>query len=293
VIVTSRRPLPGLPAAARVRLTPFSDTSARELVARIAGRARVDADLDATVALNEACGHLPLALRLAAARLSSHPHWTVTDLIARLDNAHGHGWMNDLEEQTGVHHAYEGLSDDAARLFRSLPLIEAADFAPWVGAPLLDTDVPQSEALLDELADADLLVVDSGPDGTRYRIPGWILGFARRQQQELEPEECQHKALERLLGALLHLSEEAHRRQGGHGLQQAGNGASRWELPIRLIERLLMDSAAWFRRERTWVLAAVRQATAAGFAEHAWGLAMCTVTFAPSAEPRMGLQFAM
>ena len=280
VIVTSRRPLAGLPAAMRVRLSPFTERSARELVARIAGRARVAADPDATTALNEACGHLPLALRLAAARLSAHPHWTVTDLITRLGEGHGHGWMNDLEEQTGVRHAYAGLSADAARLFRSLPLIDSADFAPWVGAPLLDVSVAQSAALLDELADADLLAVDTGPDGTRYRMAGWIAGYARRQQQELEPEESQRKALERLLGALLHLAEEAHRRQGGHSLQLAGNGASRWELPVVLVERLLADSAAWYRRERSWVLGAVRQATAAGFAEHAWGLAMCTVTFA-------------
>jgi len=281
VIVTSRRPLAGLPAATRVRLTPFTEGSARELVARIAGRARVAADPSATTALNEACGHLPLALRLAAARLSSHPHWTVPDLIARLGN--GNGWTNDLEEQTGVHHAYAGLSADAARLFRSLPLVGVAVFAPWIGAPLLDTSVAQSEALLDELADADLLAVDTGPDGTRYRMAGWILGYARRQQQELEPEECRRKALERLLGALLYLAEEAHRRQGGHSLRQAGNGASRWELPVPVVERLLADSAGWYRRERSWVLAAVRQATAAGFAEHAWGLAMCTVTFADTA----------
>lgn len=285
VIVTSRRPLAGLPAAVRVRLMPFSENSARELVARIAGRARVDADLDATVALNEACGHLPLALRLAAARLSAHPHWTVTDLIARLDNgsgAGGTGWMGDLEEQTGVHHAYSSVSNEARSLFRLLPLVEATDFAPWVGAPLLDTSVARSEALFDELADADLLVVRAGDGGTRYRMPGWILGYARRRQAE-ESEESRHKALERLLGALLHVAEEAHRRQGGQHLQLAGNGASRWELPAALVELLLADSAGWYRQERSWVLSAVRQATAAGFAEHAWGLAMCTVTFAEPA----------
>jgi len=280
VIVTSRKPLAALPAAARVRLTPFTEGSALELAARIAGRARIDADRDAAVALNEACGYLPLALRLAAVRLASHPHWTVADMISRLDS--GSSWLDDLEDQTGVHPAYAGLSGEARRLFRLLPLVEAADFASWVGAPLLDVSVARSEALLDELADADLVVVRPHVDGTRYWVPGWILAYARRRQAE-EDEESLRKAFERLLGALLHLSERAHQVQGGHHLQLAGNGASRWELPSPLVERLIADSEGWYTRERSWVLTAVRQATTAGFAEHAWGLAMCTVTFAETA----------
>lgn len=280
VVVTSRRALVGLPAAVRLRLSPFTERSALELTARIAGPARIEADHDAAVALTEACGNLPLALRLAAARLASHPHWTVGDVICRLD--HGSNWLDDLEDQTGVRHTYRSLTAEARRLFRLLPLADTADFASWVGAPLLDADVARSEALLDELADADLVVVRPHADGTRYWIPGWILGFARRQQAEEEAEESLRKALERLLGALLHLSEKAHRREGGHNLQHAGNGASRWELPGPLAERLVADPAGWYARERSWVLTAVRQATAAGFAEHAWGLAMCTVTFAES-----------
>lgn len=283
VIVTSRWPLAGLPAAVRVRLTPFTENSALELAARIAGQARIDADRDGALALNEACGYLPLALRLAAARLAAHPHWTVTDLIARLDD--GSSWLADLENQTGVRHTYTNLTTEARRLFRLLPLVEAADFPSWVGAPLLDVSAARSEALLDELADADLLVVRPHTDGTRYWIPGWILGYVRRRQAQQEGEESLHKALERLLGALLYLSEKAHRYQGGHHMLLAGNGASRWELPSPLVERLIADPAGWYLRERSWVLTAVRQATAAGFAEHAWGLAMCTITFTETPSP--------
>ena len=67
---------------------------------------------------------------------------------------------------------------------------------------------------------------------------------------------------------------------GGHRLREVGNLASRWELPGPLVERMIADVTGWYRRERSWMLAAVRQATAAGFAEHAWGLALCTVTLA-------------
>ncbi|GID32390.1 AfsR/SARP family transcriptional regulator [Paractinoplanes brasiliensis] len=277
VIVTSRRPLPGLAAGVRLRLAPFTERSALELGGRIAGHARIDADRAAAVALNETCGYLPLALRLAAARLAAHPHWTVADLVARLGA--GSGWLAEMEEQTGVGHAYASLSDDAGRLFRLLPLVEAADFPAWVGAPLLDVDVCRAEALFDELADADLLVARPAPGGTRYWVPGWILGYARRLQ-EPEHDPARRKSLERLLGALLYLSELAHRRRGGHDLRLAGNGASRWELPGSPADLITADPAAWYGRERPWVLRAVRQATAAGFAEHAWGLAMCTVTFA-------------
>ncbi|SFD53469.1 AfsR/SARP family transcriptional regulator [Streptomyces aidingensis] len=276
VIVTSRRPLTGLPAAVRVGLAPLTESSALELMARIAGGARIGTDRQAALALCEACGHLPLALRLAAARLSTHPHRTAGDLAARL---HGDArWTEELLDRTGARHTYAGLSAEARRLFRLLPLIEAADFAPWAGAPLLDTGVAQSEALLDELAEAHLLDIRPHPTGTRYWLPGWIRGFARGLLAAEEPEVSRRKALERLLGALLFLSAEAHRRLGGHHLHLAGNGASRWELPVPLVERLIGDPAGWYRQERSWVLAAVRQATAGGFPEHAWGLAMCTVT---------------
>jgi DNA-binding SARP family transcriptional activator len=278
VIVTSRRPLAGLPAAVHVHLAPFTESSALELETRIAGRDRIDADRAATVALNEACGYLPLAVRLAAARLASHPHWTVANLLTRLESSSS--WLDDLEGQTGLHHTYAALSPEARQLFRLLPLVEASDFASWVGAPLLEVGVERSEALLDELADADLLVARPHADGPRYWIPGWIYNYARRLQAEEQGEAYWRKPLERLLGALLHLTEKAHLRKGGHDLRAAGNGASRWELPGALAERLISDSAGWYVRERPWVLAAVRQATTTGFAEHAWGLAMCTVTFA-------------
>lgn len=285
VIVTSRRPLAGLPTAVRVRLTPFTEDSALELAGRIAGCARIDADRDA-VALTEACGYLPLALRLAATRLAEHSHWTVADLIGRLGG--GSGWLDDLAEQAGLHDTYANLSADARRLFRLLPLVEAADFASWVGAPLVDASVVESQALFDELAEADLLVARPHADGMRYWIPGWILCYARGRQEVEEGEESMRKALERLLGALLDLLERAHRRQGGHQLQLAGNGASRWVLEEPTTERLIADPADWYLRERSWVLAAVRQATEVGFAEHAWGLAMCTVTFVEPPSPRCG-----
>jgi hypothetical protein len=229
-------------------------------------------------ALNEACGYLPLAVRLAAARLAAHPHWTVSDLLSRLVGSPV--WLDELVAQTGLRQTCAGLTEQALRLFRLLPLIGGADFAPWVAAPLLDTSVADAESLVDELVDAELLVVRPCGYGARFWMPGWIRGYAARCQAGEEDEESRNKALERLLGALLFLAEQAHRRHGGQDLKLAGNGASRWELPGPLVEATIADSAGWYRQESAWVLAAVRQATAAGLAEHAWGLAMCTVTFA-------------
>lgn len=278
VIVTSRTLLAGLSAAVRIRLTPFSDQSAQALETRIAGADRIGADRAAVVALNEACGYLPLAVRLAAARLAAHPHWTVPDLLTRL--VASPAWLDELVAQTGLRHTCEGLSEQARRLLRLLPLVGSADFAPWVAAPLLDTSIAEAEAVVDELVDAELVVARPCGYGARFWMPGWIRGYAQRRQSAEEDEESRAKALERLLGALLFLAEQAHRRHGGQDLKLAGNGASRWELPGPLAEATIADPAGWYRQESSWVLSAVRQATAAGLAEHAWGLAMCTVTFA-------------
>jgi hypothetical protein len=39
------------------------------------------------------CGYLPLALRIAGARLAAKPHWRLQRLAHRLAEQHA-GWMN-------------------------------------------------------------------------------------------------------------------------------------------------------------------------------------------------------
>jgi hypothetical protein len=76
VVVTSRDPLDDLvvrAGAAALRLGPLPPDEALDLVVRVAGRARVEADPDQAAAVVERGGGSPLALRAAAVQLGEAP----------------------------------------------------------------------------------------------------------------------------------------------------------------------------------------------------------------------------
>jgi DNA-binding SARP family transcriptional activator/DNA-binding XRE family transcriptional regulator len=84
VIVTSRRRMPSLAGASVVGLEPLTPAESVTLIAATAGSHRTEADPDAAGALAEACARLPLALRIASARLATRQAWTIADMTARL-----------------------------------------------------------------------------------------------------------------------------------------------------------------------------------------------------------------
>jgi DNA-binding SARP family transcriptional activator/tetratricopeptide (TPR) repeat protein len=282
VIVTSRKRLTGLSAAQRVEVSGFSPRSAVELLTRIVGAARIEAEPDAVTALCELCAYLPLALRIVAARLAARPHWSVTDLVERLQDESrrldelSHGEMG---VRASISLTYDSLSPDAQRLFRRLALLEAPSFASWVGSPLLETEMLDAQDVLEELTEAYLLDTEVGAATglTRYRFHDIMRPFARERLVADEDQADGHQALERLLGALLNLAGAAHRREYCGDFLLPRSGASRWPLPDALVGRLLASPLAWYEDERLSIVAAVRQAAASGLTEHSWDLALSAV----------------
>lgn len=170
VLVTGRSRLSALPGAVHVELEPLPPEDALELLARIAGRARVAAEPEAARRLVELCDRLPLAVRAAAARLAGKPHWRLADLVFRLADedrrlselAHG-----DLDVRPGLAASHARLSPRARRAFARL-----ADGSFDRGEP---------DDLLEELVDARLLEVVRCEDSGRmcFRPPGLVRCFAR------------------------------------------------------------------------------------------------------------------
>ncbi|WP_101790924.1 AfsR/SARP family transcriptional regulator [Nonomuraea indica] len=281
VLVTSRRRLTGLPAARRVEVGTLSPRSSLTLLGRILGQERVEAEREAAERLCELCGCLPLALRIVAARLAARPHWSVATMVERLlDESHRLDELNhgDMGLRASISLSYDALSPQARRLFRLLALSEAPSFAAWVGAPLLQADPLRAEDLLEELTEAYLLDIEHtpAPEPVRYRFHDIMRSFALERLLACESADERGAALERLIGALLFLTEEAHRREySGDHLLPAGS-ASRWELPASCAGRVLGNPLSWYRQERTSILAGVRQAAACGL-EHAWRLALGAV----------------
>jgi hypothetical protein len=154
VIITSRRRLAGLAGAAHVEVDVFDADKSLDLLGRIAGSVRVHTQSEAAAQVAAQCGHLPLALRIAGARLSARPHWSIAQLVERLADETSrldelrHGEMGI---RPSISLSYESASEQARRLFRRLALLDLPVFSGWMSAALLDLPLARAEDLLDDL----------------------------------------------------------------------------------------------------------------------------------------------
>lgn len=180
VLVTSRRRLGVVEGATVLSLDVLPPTEARELFGAVAGRDRVAAEPAATAEVIELCGHLPLALRIAATRLAHRPQWTVAALAGRLRAESGRLATLTLGDR-GVASAfalsYAQLEPAAQRLFRLLGLHPGADFDSWSAAALAACAPAQAEELLEALVDAHLL---RSATAGRYTFHDLLREYARR-----------------------------------------------------------------------------------------------------------------
>ncbi|MGW7481188.1 BTAD domain-containing putative transcriptional regulator [Nonomuraea muscovyensis] len=195
VLITSRRRLTGLSGAHHAELFMFTRDEALRLQERIIGRDRVAAEPREAAHLARLCGGLPLAVRIAAARLAARPHWQLSQLARRLRVAHSrldelaHG-PDDVRATLAV--VYHGLDDQDRRLFRRLGLVQAPDFTARVGTALLGVEVCVAYDACERLADIRLLDIagrDKAGDVT-FRFHDLIRDFAREraEAEEREPE---------------------------------------------------------------------------------------------------------
>lgn len=283
VIITSRRRLAGLAGVNHIELNVFDSGNSLDLLTRITGDTRVQAQAGAAAEVAAYCGHLPLALRIAGARLSARPHWSIQQLSERLADEtrrldelrHG-----DMGIRPSISLTYESTGEQARQLFRLLALLDLRVFSGWVCAALLDLPLAQAEDLLDELVNAQLIEITGTGAGvhSQYRFHDLIRVFARERLAAEEPVTGRMAALERALGALLYLAEQAHRGHYGGNFLRLSNDALLWPLPARLVEQLVSDPLSWLDRERAALVSGVRQAAQAGFTELCWSLAFTSVT---------------
>jgi DNA-binding SARP family transcriptional activator/tetratricopeptide (TPR) repeat protein len=283
VLVTNRKRLAGLAAANRYEIGAFSQRTAMELLTRVVGADWIKAEPEAAETLCRLCGNLPLTLRIVAARLTARPHWSVAGLVERLASESrrlDELSYGDMSVRASIEVSYNSLSPDARRLLRLLALSEAPDFAAWVGAPLLQVDVVSAAELMEELVESYLIDAKQGPavEPVRYRFHDMTLPFARERLLREESPQERHAALERLLGALLYLVDEARRREYSGDYLISASMASRWRLPEQVTSQLLQDPLTWYERERLSITMGVGQAAASGLVEHSWDLAQRAVT---------------
>ncbi|UNS97535.1 tetratricopeptide repeat protein [Streptomyces tubbatahanensis] len=199
-LVTSRVRMVDLAGAHLVDLDVMSPDEALALFTRIVGDERVLAEREAAMDVVAACGFLPLAIRIAAARLSARRTWTVSVLAAKLgDERRRLDELQAGDQAVGATFelGYGQLEGEQARAFRLLGLAEGPDISLDAAAALLDRTQEDAEDLLESLVDTSLLE-SAAP--RRYRFHDLVRLFARAcaERDEQPPSECD-AALRRLL----------------------------------------------------------------------------------------------
>ncbi|MEV0623028.1 BTAD domain-containing putative transcriptional regulator [Nonomuraea sp. NPDC050404] len=264
VIITSRQALVSLDNADHLQLTELDRDDAVTLLARIAGPARVQRDPAAADQIVRLCGGLPLAIRVAAARLAARPDWTPAYLAERLTSASGrldtlqHA---DLEVRAAIavshHHLREEPSGHvAAQLFTMLGLLELPTYTPDVAAALTDWPEQHAAAALDHLLDARLLE----PAGLgRYRMHDLVRLYAQELAARDLPETDRTAAVRQALHHYLGTAKTASLLldpTSGHALSDYE--ADRPGIPLAGAQ----EAGNWTYQECDNLVAAARQAAA-------------------------------
>jgi tetratricopeptide (TPR) repeat protein len=279
VLITSRSRLAGLEGANIIDLDVLTPAQAIDLLGRVAGTGPVAAQPAAAGEIVRLCGCLPLAVRIAGARLAARRNRPLAWLVSRLADERrrlDELAAGDLEVRASFALSYQGLKPDLAQAFRLLGMLRAPDFAPWVLSALLDVPLAEAEDRLESLVDAHLVETDTGT-GTRYRMHDLVRVYAHERLDADELAGERQAALERFLAASLWLVECAGQQPSSRVLGTLHGPAPRRPLPARATEPLKRDVSGWFETEHDVLADAVHLACAAGLdaalCRSAWDLA--------------------
>jgi hypothetical protein len=185
VIITSRRGLAGLVATHGGwvrRLEQLDEAGSHRLLVALLGAERVHAEQDAARRLAQACGHLPIALRITAARLLTRPRmriaecvqWLGQDPVSRLSVADDSELSMTRILAAALDRVDERLADAFVRIADSTQpahRLSVGGCAGLLGATAIDT-----QEILDQLVDTGLL--DESADGD-YRMHPLFQSFGR------------------------------------------------------------------------------------------------------------------
>jgi tetratricopeptide (TPR) repeat protein/transcriptional regulator with XRE-family HTH domain len=279
VLVTSRDRLTGLLArdgAHRLSLGVLDSEEAAELLARLLGRDRIQAEPEAAAELASACASLPLALRVAAATLADQPGCRIAGYVGELRKG---GRLVQLAIDGDPHSAikaafdlsYQSLVSEARRLFRLLGLLPGQDVSEKAAAALAGRSLGQARRLLGLLAAANL--VEEQMPG-RFGFHDLLREYATERAHQAESAADRVVAVGRLLDWYLATTDAAACLLYPGKARLGMAACDRRPSPPR--DAPFSDEAqalAWLDDERPNLLAAIQHAAAHGPPAVAWLLA--------------------
>src|SRR5580658_2332839 len=274
VVITSRTRLEGLIAhdgATELSLSAVATDEAIEMLASALRPGKVAADIEALHRLAELCDHLPLALRVAAARLVTSPGLTATALAEELrDEQRRLEALATDDAQVSVEAAlslsFQALPAPAARLFMLLGLHPGPDIDHYAAAALSRTDAVAARRALISLAGCHLAYqTEPGRFASHDLVRLYARGLA---DNGLSPEE-RDSALGGLFDFYLATTQLARQRINPNAVFI---GHPPLGEPPEAVPPIADAGAgfAWFTAEEKNIRALV---TTTRLSEHAWRLA--------------------
>jgi tetratricopeptide (TPR) repeat protein len=267
-----------------VDLDVLAPAEARALFERVAGRERTQAEPDATVAVLTACAGLPLAIRIAGARLASRGGWNVRTLAGRLSDERRR--LDELRAgNLAVRACFEvsfaslaGATGtggaDPARVFRLLGVWTGPSISLPAAAALLGMGEQVAQDALEVLVDAHLL---DSPEPDVYHFHDLLRVYAADRAQAQESEQDRREAAARVLTWYLHTTEAAAR------IISPQHSRVPLEPPPATVRPLgfpsLDEALAWCDAERVGLVAATRLAAAYGLHGFAWELPAAAMSY--------------
>ncbi|WP_198653797.1 tetratricopeptide repeat protein [Actinocorallia populi] len=261
VLVTARQRLTGT-GLPMLELGEMAPQEAVELLAEVVGRGRVEPERQAAQELARECAHLPLALRIAAARLAASPGESIASTVRELSGRDRLSAFALPDDPHGALRAafeisYDTLDPVLRTAFRCLGLNVGPDFSIPSAAALLGTDEETAARRVRELEQA-FLVVSATADRRRYRMHDLLRDFARELAEREDSETDRRAVRHRLL---------SHHLRAARAAEEALRGLGRTE------------AVAWFEAERRCLVSAVRHAARLGLHPIAYGLAAALYDF--------------
>ena len=282
VLVTTRSRMPDLAGSRFVDLDVLDATEAWDMFAGIIGRERAEAEPEATRDVLTACAGLPLAIRIAGARLAARGGWTVRTIADRLaDERRRLDWLRtgDLAVRACFEVSFSslprnGASVDPAHAFRVLGLWPGPTIGLPAAAALLGQPEEDTADALEVLVDAQLL---QAPAPDRYRFHDLLRTYAAERALAEEPETLREDAVRQLLTWYLYTVEAVAQMIAPHRYRIPLPAADPDEEPLAF--ESVPDALKWCEAERPNLVAGTRQAAASGFHQLAWRLAVACLSF--------------
>ncbi|MEC3976591.1 AfsR/SARP family transcriptional regulator [Amycolatopsis sp. H20-H5] len=275
VLVTSRSALAAWSGADRVLVDALDLPESLELLTQILGESRVSAEPAAARRIVDACGRLPLAVRIAATRLSVRQHWTLAQFADRLDDTKtrlDELVAGDLEVSASMALTYHACTDEERNVLQLLSTLRVRDFPVWPAAALVGGELADSQRIVDRLVEIHVLRVVrcDGVGQVRYQFHDLVRVFAQGRFEEEASPAYRRATAERAIAAVLVLVDR---------VEQVARPGRRHRLPLpeaswspldHGLEQLVdADPIGWLTTEIDSMVDATFAAHGMGFDRHA------------------------